>query len=160
MAKSSNTTCAVWRMLKALRPITLPQNMTEVGIDPHEMVSTFAGSTSLRARYGITNKVQLGLTYAIGGIYDDPETVSKNYAFHAGKASHIHRLIITHSLRGTVGKPSTNPRVAHGGELGVGVIRTPDVVRPVVHRRHTGAQCFGEAEQDAAVAVLGREQLP
>jgi hypothetical protein len=71
---------------EALRPLTLPQNMTEVQLDPHAMVSTFANSTSLRARYGITNKVQLGLTYAIGGIFDDPQTLAKTYAFHAGKA--------------------------------------------------------------------------
>src|SRR5262245_58975400 len=37
---------------------------------------------------------------------------------------------------------------------------TPDVVRPVVHRRHTRAQCFGEAEQDAAVAVTGVNSRP
>ena len=69
---------------EALRPITLPRNMTEVGLDPHAMVSTFANSTSLRARYGITNKVQLGLTYAIGGIFDDPQTLEKSFEKSAG----------------------------------------------------------------------------
>ena len=43
------------------RPITLPQNMSEVTIDPHMQVSPYEGSTSLRARYGITPKVQIGL---------------------------------------------------------------------------------------------------
>lgn len=81
---------------EALRPITLPQNMSEVSIDPHAWLSyspvlgapvSYAGATALRARYGITSKVQLGLTYLIGGIYDDPATgMKKDYGFHAGRA--------------------------------------------------------------------------
>ena len=76
---------------EALRPITLPQNMSEVVLDPHAQVGDgsaikYTGTTALRARYGITDKVQLGLTYVLGGMYDDPNTTGKDYGFHAGKA--------------------------------------------------------------------------
>lgn len=69
------------------RPITLPQAMAEVSIAPHAVVSPYAGSDALRARYGITRQVQLGLTYVYVGVYDDPTTVKKSYGFHVGKAA-------------------------------------------------------------------------
>jgi hypothetical protein len=68
------------------RPITLPQNMSEVSLNPHAAVSPYAAATALRARYGITPKVQLGLTYMLGGIFDDPSTPQSKQAFHPGKA--------------------------------------------------------------------------
>ena len=71
---------------EALRPITLPGNMSEVSLAPHAQVSPYAGSTALRARYGITPKVQLGLTYVLGGIFDDPSTLESKQGFHPGKA--------------------------------------------------------------------------
>ena len=71
---------------EALRPITLPQNMSEVSIDPHFQSSPYAGAQTLRARFGVTRQVQVGLTYMTGGIYDDPLTVGKDYGFHPGKA--------------------------------------------------------------------------
>jgi hypothetical protein len=70
---------------EALRPITMPQSMSEVSIDPHADVSPYVGSTALRARYGITSKVQLGLTYVTGGIYDDPTTMANDVGLHPGK---------------------------------------------------------------------------
>jgi len=70
---------------EALRPITLPKNMTEVSLDPHAAVDPFLSSATLRARYGITSKVQIGLAYGIGGIFDDPTTLAKDYGFRAGK---------------------------------------------------------------------------
>ena len=42
---------------EAMRPITLPQNMSEVGIGPHAQLSPYQGSDALRARYGITDMV-------------------------------------------------------------------------------------------------------
>jgi hypothetical protein len=68
------------------RPITLPQNMSEVSVAPHAVVSPYASATALRARYGITPKVQLGLTYMLGGIFDDPATLESKQGFHPGKA--------------------------------------------------------------------------
>jgi len=51
------------------------------------VVSRFASSMALRARYGITSKVQLGLTYMLGGLFDDPATpTSSSVALHSGKA--------------------------------------------------------------------------
>jgi hypothetical protein len=71
---------------EVLRPITLPQNLAEVSIMPHAVVSPYASSMALRARYGITRDIQLGLTYQLGGIFDDPSTVESRQAFHSGKA--------------------------------------------------------------------------
>jgi hypothetical protein len=71
---------------EALRPIALPQNLSEVSVIPHMQVSPYAASTALRVRYGVTPKVQLGLTYLIGAIFDDPSTVQSGQAFHSGKA--------------------------------------------------------------------------
>lgn len=76
---------------EALRPITLPANMSEVTIDPHVRVGESgaigsSATTALHARYGITRQVQLGLTYVLGGMYDDPVTTGKDYGFHPGKA--------------------------------------------------------------------------
>jgi hypothetical protein len=71
---------------EALRPIALPQNLSEVSVVPHMQVSPYAATTAVRVRYGITPKVQLGLTYLIGAIFDDPSTVESRQGFHSGKA--------------------------------------------------------------------------
>jgi hypothetical protein len=71
---------------EVLRPIALPQNLSEVSVIPHMQVSPYAATTALRVRYGITPKVQLGLTYLIGAIFDDPSTVESRQGFHSGKA--------------------------------------------------------------------------
>lgn len=71
---------------EALRPITLPQNLSEVSLAPHMQVSPVQAATALRARYGITPKVQLGLTYMLAGVFDDPATRSSSEGFHSGKA--------------------------------------------------------------------------
>jgi len=69
---------------ETMRPITLPKNMSEVSIGPHAQVSPYRGSDALRARYGITDQIQLGLTYMLAGIYEDP--VTDKMGLHAGKA--------------------------------------------------------------------------
>jgi hypothetical protein len=84
----------------ALRPITLPRNMSEVSLAPHAQVSPYAASTALRARYGITPKIELGLTYLLGGIFDDPSTLESKQAFHPGKAL---GLDVTYMLQDWVG---------------------------------------------------------
>ena len=72
---------------EVLRPITLPQNMSEVALAPHATTSKFTAAMTLRARYGITPKVQLGLTYMLGGAFDDPTTpTSSAQGIHGGKA--------------------------------------------------------------------------
>jgi hypothetical protein len=70
----------------AARPITLPQNMSEVALMPHAVASPFAATTVLRARYAVTSQVQLGLTYVIGGIFREPGSTRSGQAFHPGKA--------------------------------------------------------------------------
>lgn len=71
---------------EVLRPITLPHNLSEVAFAPHAVVSPYAGSTALRARYGLTPEIQLGLTYLVGAIFDDPATNEAKQALHPGKA--------------------------------------------------------------------------
>jgi hypothetical protein len=76
---------------EVLRPITLLQNMSEVSISTHAQVGDgssipYAGAAALRARYGITSKVQLGFTYVFAGIYPDPAvTTQYSYGVHSGK---------------------------------------------------------------------------
>jgi hypothetical protein len=91
---------------EAARPITLPQNMSEVSLDPHIQVSPAMASTALRARYGITRQVQLGVTYLFGGLYDDPETPMEKTAFHPGKAVGIDVTVLVQKWMGVkVGVP-------------------------------------------------------
>ena len=75
---------------EVLRPITLPANMAEVALGPRAQVDIdgvgYAGSDTLRARYGITRQIQIGLNYAVAGIYDDPKTSDDKVGFHPGKA--------------------------------------------------------------------------
>ena len=72
---------------EAMRPITLPKSMSEISIGPHAQLSPYRGADALHARYGITDKIQLGLTYVVGGIFDDPVTTGTDkVGFHPGKA--------------------------------------------------------------------------
>jgi hypothetical protein len=71
---------------EALRPIALPQNLSEISMMPHMQVSPYAASTALRVRYGVTPKVQLGLTYLLGAVFDDPATPESRQGLHPGKA--------------------------------------------------------------------------
>jgi hypothetical protein len=91
---------------EVMRPITLPANMAEVAIGPHAQVSVdgdigYAGSDALRARYGITRQIQLGLTYTLGAIFDSPPTTDEDkISFHPGKAI---GLDVTYLIRDFVG---------------------------------------------------------
>jgi len=109
VAPPPKLTKAAYPIEEVLRPITLPRNMSEISIDPHVEVSrpTVNGLTgpatsdALRARYGITNKVQLGLTYMLAGIYDDPNTpAAKDYAVHPGKAMGLDLTVLLDSWIG------------------------------------------------------------
>jgi hypothetical protein len=90
---------------EALRPITLPKNMAEVAIGPRAALDLdnevgYAGSDTLRARYGITNQVQIGVNYVLGGIYDDPKTTEDKIKFKPGKAI---ELAVTYKIREFIG---------------------------------------------------------
>lgn len=109
---------------EALRPITLPANMSEVSIDPHAQVSSFAGATALRARYGITSKIQLGLTYLLGGVFDqkmaDPNLMSSKNVFQAGKAVGVDVTVLLEKWAAVrVGVPVYVDPVAVGLTIGV-----------------------------------------
>jgi len=72
---------------EALRPVTMPKNMSEVSLAPHARVSPYAGADALRARFGINNKAQIAVTYLFAGIYDDPQTETEDtVGIHGGKA--------------------------------------------------------------------------
>jgi len=111
---------------EAWRPITLPENMSEVSLDPHVRVSSsipgqdsVSASSALRARYGITRQVQLGLTYMLGGMYDDPNTTSDKVGFHPGKAVGVDLTVLLEDwVAVRVGVPVYINPVAVGVQLG------------------------------------------
>ena len=80
-------------------------------------------------------------------------------ALDAREPGEIHQLVVRHALRRAIGEASTDAHVAHGRELGIGMLGAAHVVRPVMHRGHARAEGFGDAEPDAAVAVLGHHEL-
>ena len=126
---------------EAARPINLPAGMAEVAIGPRFMASVpegapfgpstmdigYVGSDALRARYGITRQVQLGFTYVLGGIYDDPRTASDKLGFHPGKAIGLDVQYLVRDWVGVkVGVPVWIYRPEEGGAPAIGLtIGTP-----------------------------------
>ncbi len=108
-----------------LRPINLPANMSEVGIGPHAQFggdgARYAGADALRARYGITREVQLGLTYVFGGVFDDPATMADDsLGFHGGKAVGLDVTVLLQNWIGIrVGVPVYIKPVAFSLAIGV-----------------------------------------
>jgi hypothetical protein len=104
-------------MEEILRPITLPQNMSEVSIAPHFEASDntrggYAGGDALRARYGITRQVQIGLTYVFAAIYHDSAKANPAaddagpLGIHGGKAVGLDvTVLVTNFLGVKVGVP-------------------------------------------------------
>jgi hypothetical protein len=107
---------------EVFRPITLPANMSEIGIEMHAAVSPYAGASSLRARYGITRQVQLGLTYLMAGIFAEEDFVvgsSAGTKVHPGKAVGLDVTILAQNWIGIrVGVPVYIDPVAVGLTLG------------------------------------------
>lgn len=68
---------------EVLRPLTLPRFMTEVALDTRFTFNPFINGSALRADFGVTPEVQVGLVYNIGGVYED---ASRSTAFNTGKA--------------------------------------------------------------------------
>jgi len=72
---------------EVLRPLTLPAVTSEVGLDVRSYFDGLNAEIGVRARYGITRQVQLGLRYLVGGYFDDPTTVGDDkMTFATGKA--------------------------------------------------------------------------
>ncbi len=105
---------------EALRPITLPANMSEISLGINAPVDPFVPTAVLRARYGITRQVQLGLTYVVAGIYDDPATAgTKKSTIHPGKAVGLDVTILAQDWIGVrVGVPVYIDPVAVALQLG------------------------------------------
>ena len=107
---------------EVFRPITLPQNMSEIGIEMHAQVSPYAGASSLRARYGITRQVQLGLTYLMAGIFAEKDFVlgsAGGTKVHPGKAVGLDVTILVQDWIGIrVGVPVYIDPVAVGLTIG------------------------------------------
>jgi hypothetical protein len=70
------------------RPITLPAVTSEVGIDLRATIDPNIGAT-LRARYGITRQIQVGLRYGVGGAFDPDGDGGDGTTFKTGKAISI-----------------------------------------------------------------------
>lgn len=71
---------------ETLRPITLPALMSEAGLDVRNYIKPYDGNTTLRGRFGITRQIQIGLTYNIGGFFDDADMASTKTKFNTGKS--------------------------------------------------------------------------
>jgi len=105
---------------QALRPITLPANMSEISLGAVAPVDPFVPTAVLRARYGITRQVQLGLTYVLAGVYDDPSTLnSSKSTIHPGKAVGLDVTVLMQEWIGLrIGVPVYIDPVAFALELG------------------------------------------
>ena len=107
---------------EVLRPLTLPQNMTEISIAPHLQVSPFLASDALHVRYGITSKVQLSLSYLYFGAYNRNlvSTASSKIGFHSGKTFGVDVTVMLQNWIGVrVGVPLYIDPVAFGLQIGV-----------------------------------------
>ena len=77
---------------------------------------------ALRARYGITRQIQLGLTYVLGGIYDDPKTAADKIGLHPGKAIGLDVTYLVRDFVGVrVGVPVWIYRPEEGGAPAIGL---------------------------------------
>lgn len=74
---------------EVLRPLTLPDFTSEIRLDAAVYPSPFDTEAGLRARYGITRQAQLGVRYAIGGLYDDGKKTPPKVGWNTGKAVEI-----------------------------------------------------------------------
>ncbi len=105
---------------EALRPITLPANMSEITLGATVPVDPFVPTAVLRARYGITRQVQLGLTYVLAGVYDDPSTTGTDKStIHPGKAVGVDVTVLMQEWIGIrIGVPVYIDPIAFALQLG------------------------------------------
>ena len=79
------TRAGAYPVTEVLRPLTLPDFTSEIRVDAlFYPLSPLDAEFGLRARYGITRQVQLGLGYGIGGFYNDGKR--DKVRFNTGKA--------------------------------------------------------------------------
>lgn len=65
---------------RALRPITLPRRMTEVTLDAPNSFNPYVQSGLLGVHHGITNRIQAGLRYGTGTLFDGEYFTGKTVA--------------------------------------------------------------------------------
>jgi hypothetical protein len=76
---------SAYPVTEVLRPLTLPDFTSEIRLEAlFYPLSPVDAELGLRARYGITRQIQLGLGYGIGGFYDDGKR--DKVRFNTGKA--------------------------------------------------------------------------
>jgi len=68
------------------RPLTLPDFTSEVRLDLRAFPDPLDVEFGLRARYGITRQIQVGVRYGVGGFYDDGKQAEEKIRFNTGKA--------------------------------------------------------------------------
>ncbi len=74
----------VYPVTEVMRPLTLPDFTSEIRLETLFYPTPVDAEFALRARYGITRQIQLGLAYGIGGFYDDGKR--DKVRFNTGKA--------------------------------------------------------------------------
>jgi hypothetical protein len=104
---------------EAARPITLPAMGSEIALEVRNHVDPFQSSFGLRGRFGITRQVQVGLSYGIGGFYDDG---GGKTAFNAGKAI---SLDVTYALQSWLGIRVATP--VYMDPFSLGVVLGPEI---------------------------------
>lgn len=68
------------------RPITMPEFESELSLTTGFTFNPAVNNSVLRGRFGVTRQFQLGLTYNIGGLYDDDASGPKKTTFNPGKS--------------------------------------------------------------------------
>lgn len=79
------TRTVAYPITEVLRPLTLPDFTSEIRLEAlFYPLSPIDAEFGLRARYGITRQLQIGVGYGIGGFYDDGKR--DKVRFNTGKA--------------------------------------------------------------------------
>ena len=78
------TRVGAYPMTEVLRPLTLPDFTSEIRLETLFYPTPVDAEFTLRARYGITRQIQVGVAYGIGGFYNDGKR--DKVRFNTGKA--------------------------------------------------------------------------
>jgi hypothetical protein len=102
-----------------LRPITLPEFKSELQVRTGFTFNPEVNNSVLRGRFGVTRQFQLGLTYNIGGLYDDDGAGPKKTTFNPGKSIGVDATVLVMDwVAVQVGVPVYLDPVAVGLTLG------------------------------------------
>lgn len=108
-------------LAEVLRPLTLPDFTSEIALVTSAYPSPVDLEVGLRARYGITRQAQIGVRYAIGGLYNDGK-VDDKVGWNTGKAVALDfGFLVTNWIAPRIGVPMYVDPFAVGLELGAPV---------------------------------------